>query len=149
VADPLPLYFEIWKHYEVVAMHFNDLIMRWRLQAMGGLASLITIGGFIVKNTDDAGLRYRAMLILALTFLFGWIGVAVIDLFYYRKLLRGAVDALLALEGQHETLTLSTIIEKRAAGGHGWTPWVFYCIGAVPLIGLIGWAWYNLAFPLP
>ena len=34
-----PQLVEIWKKYEDIAMHFNDLIMRWRLQAMGSCGS--------------------------------------------------------------------------------------------------------------
>ena len=52
-----PHLLEVWKKYEDIAMHFNDLIMRWRLQAMGGLATLVTIGGFVA---NAVGYRYSS-----------------------------------------------------------------------------------------
>src|SRR5687768_1688889 len=78
---------KVWTEYETVAMHFNDLMMRWRLQAIGGMAALVTLAGFVVGETDDFATRYRAMLILSGLLMFVWIGVAVIDLVYYRRLL--------------------------------------------------------------
>ena len=36
-------YFKLWKSYEEVAMHFNDLIIRLRIQSIGGLAALATV----------------------------------------------------------------------------------------------------------
>lgn len=56
---------EVWKKYEDVAMHFNDLIMRWRLQAIGGLAGLVTLAGFVVGDAETLTVRYRVMLILS------------------------------------------------------------------------------------
>ncbi len=79
----------LWKKYEDVAMHFNELMMRWRLQAIGGLAGLVTLAGFVVGDADTVHVRYRAMLILSGVLAFAWVGVGFIDLFYYRKLLKG------------------------------------------------------------
>jgi hypothetical protein len=46
-------YFELWKYYENVAMHFNDLIIKLRIQSIGGLAALATIMGIVLHNTKD------------------------------------------------------------------------------------------------
>lgn len=134
----------LWRHYEAVAMHFNDLIMRWRLQAIGGLAALVTAAGFVVGGADDLGVRYRAMFLLSTTLFFGWIGVACIDLFYYRRLLAGAVEALTVLESKLPDVKLSTLIERHAKSGSEWAPIAFYVIGAVPLLLIVGWAAYNI-----
>ena len=136
---------ELWKKYEDVAMHFNDLLMRWRLQAMGGLAGLVTLAGFVVGDAATLDARYRAMLILSGVLTFGWVGVALIDLFYYRRLLRGAVNALLAIEKSHPTITLSTAIENEAATASVVTPWIFYLCGLIPLVVIIWWAVSQLA----
>ena len=142
IADLIPL----WTKYEDVAMHFNDLIMRWRLQAIGGLAGLLTLAGFVVGDASTLLVRYRAMLILSGVLAFGWVGVACIDLFYYRRLLQGAVDAILDLESRTGgRILLSTQIEDRARRGSDVMPWVFYSLGLIPVLGIIGWAIYQLA----
>ncbi|HVY25676.1 MAG TPA: hypothetical protein VHB79_03965 [Polyangiaceae bacterium] len=61
--------FNLWAKHEDIAMHFNDLNMRWRLQAMGGLATLVTVGGFVVATC------YRGMLIFSGTLMCAWSGI--------------------------------------------------------------------------
>jgi hypothetical protein len=39
--------FEVWTKYEDIAMHFNDLLIRLRTQALGAIAALGT-------NTHEA-----------------------------------------------------------------------------------------------
>jgi hypothetical protein len=140
VAELSPIVVDVWKKYEDVAMHFNELIMRWRLQAIGGLAALVTAAGFVVGDASTLLVRYRAMLILSLMLTFAWAAVGLIDLLYYRLLLRGAVDAIIELEKTHPQLTLSTQIEQRAAPGSLWGPILFYVTGLVPLMGIAWWA---------
>jgi hypothetical protein len=135
---------ELWKKYEDVAMHFNDLIMRWRLQAIGGLAGLVTLAGFVVGDAATLSVRYRAMLILSGVLTFAWVGVGLIDLFYYRRLLQGAVKALLAIERDNPRITLSTTIENEAASASTITPWVFYVCGLIPLLVIMGRAIVQL-----
>ena len=118
-------------------MHFNELIMRWRLQAIGGLAGPVTLAGFIVGDAES-------LLVLSLVLIFGWIGVAIIDLFYHRRLLQGSVDAILALESKVRPIDLSTAIERRAKVGSGIAPWIFYVCGLLPLLVILGWAVYQL-----
>ena len=135
----------VWSKYEDVAMHFNDLIMRWRLQAIGGLAGLVTLSGFVVGDAATLHTRYRAMLILSGVLAVAWIGVAFIDLFYYRRLLQGAVKSLLCFEKSRPSISLSTKIEAEAQWGGKWAPYVFYCCGLAPLVGIIWWALHQLA----
>ena len=136
---------QVWMHYEQVAMHFNDLMMRWRLQAIGGMATLVTLAGFVVGDAPDLGSRYRAMLMLAGLFTLVWIGVALIDLAYYRRLLTGAVRALLDLEARTADLKLSTKIEAIAENPAKWGPYAFYLSGFIPLVGIVIWAVISLS----
>ncbi len=45
--------FEAWKQYESIAMHFNELIARFRLQALGGTATIAAVGALYSKNLSD------------------------------------------------------------------------------------------------
>lgn len=130
----------LWIEQEKVAMHFNDLIMRWRLQAVGGMVALVTAAGWVISNTDTPGERYRGMFLLALTLLSAWIAVAQIDLWYYRNLLKGAVKSILALEAQVPGIELSQRIEKVAEKAGFWAPIWFYAIGGIPLLAILIWA---------
>jgi len=138
--------FQLWAKYEDVAMHFNDLIMKWRLQAIGGLAALVTLAGSVIGQVENHHQRYWGMILLATTFCFVWLGLAVLDLFYYRKLLRGAVDDLLVLESQIH-IKMSTRIEHFARCGGEIGPWVFYLFGTIPLIFILGYAIVQLNSP--
>jgi len=133
----------IWSKYEDVAMHFNDLLMKWRLQAIGGLAALITLAGSVVGKIQNHDARYWGVILLATTFLFVWIGLATLDLFYYRKLLEGAVEELLSLESQIH-IKMSTTIERFAKAGGKHAPVFFYVLGAAPLIFILGYGIIKL-----
>lgn len=52
--------FRLWEKYEEITMHFNELIMRWRLQAIGGLVALVMAGGAVVKDLAEEEVRYWA-----------------------------------------------------------------------------------------
>jgi hypothetical protein len=58
--------------------------------------------------------------------------------------LQGAVTAIVELERKASLLNLSSRIEDFAARGSKWSPWLFYLAGLAPLVGIIGWAVYNL-----
>jgi hypothetical protein len=123
-------------------MHFNELLMRWRLQGIGGLAALVTTGGVAVQSVPQGPSLYLAVRFGSAVLGCIWIGIAAIDLFYYRRLLHGAVDCLLRLEkSSGGTLDLSTTIEETTKSGGRWMPWVFYALGGSPLIALLWWAW--------
>ena len=113
-------YFKLWKSYEEVAMHFNDLIIRLRIQSIGGLAALATVLGIVLKTTNgidetfNYGLAITALIFLMLC----WIAIWVLDLRYYNRLLEGSVNAILELEKNKESffekkeINLSTNIER-------------------------------------
>ena len=104
-VTPTPNYsesseFVLWSKYEDVAMHFNDLIIKLRTQALAGLAGVITVSGlavnFVGKPTSHTEWEVLFATVLFLTL--AWIALLLLDLFYYDKLLQGAVNALY----QHE-----------------------------------------------
>ena len=40
---------ELWEKYEEITMHFNDLIIRLRTQALAGVAALSALVGIFAK----------------------------------------------------------------------------------------------------
>lgn len=78
-----------WAKYEDIAMHFNTLILQFRLQAVGGLAALATVA-LVASEKAPPAVRRRSLLRVNWMMLFLWIGLGVLDLGYYNELLRGA-----------------------------------------------------------
>jgi hypothetical protein len=114
---------ELWEKYEDIAMHFNDLIIKLRTQALGGVAALSTLVGVFAKA--DLGHFTYTWEIAGFVFLgLGafWVAIWILDFWYYNDLLIGAVAALLELEKESATKThiaqirLSTLVEQSAAG---------------------------------
>jgi small-conductance mechanosensitive channel len=115
--------FQLWKEYEGVAMHFNDLIIRLRSQSLGGVAAVAALAAVVAKSDTTAELRWGLLTgAFALLSLF-WVAVWALDLGYYNRLLAGAVDALLAIEKESngsrlvDRIELSTKIEARVKSG--------------------------------
>lgn len=114
-------YFNTWKKYENIAMHFNDLIIRLRTQSIGGIAALAAILGIFLtdKNgNNDITFNYGLASIALLLLILFWIAIWILDLRYYNRLLEGAVNAILILEKNKEKffkdkeINLSTNIEN-------------------------------------
>ena len=112
-------YFELWKYYENVAMHFNELIIRLRVQSIGGIAAIATILGIFLK--DKSGNNYNsfnyclAAIALVVLMMF-WLAIYFLDMKYYNRLLEGSVNAILELEKNkngflEKGIKLSTNIE--------------------------------------
>ncbi len=117
--------FELWKEYEGVAMHFNDLIIRLRSQSLGAVAAFATLAAVVTKSDTTGELRWGLLTgAFALLSVF-WIAVWFLDLGYYNRLLAGAVDALLVIEKDSpgsmsvDRIELSTKIEKHIESGNG------------------------------
>ena len=92
---------KLWEKYEDIAMHFNDLLMRLRSQALAGIAAIATIVGLFTKGGTtniEADWLIAAALFTALALF--WIAIWFLDFFYYNRLLAGAVEALKELEIQ-------------------------------------------------
>jgi hypothetical protein len=106
--SPAPKYvegkdFALWNKYEDVAIHFNTLIMQLRTQALAAVAGVVTIAGLAISFAGKSA-RATEWHILFGTILFltlAWIALAILDIFYYDELLKGAVTALL----EHEAAT--------------------------------------------
>ena len=113
-------YFKVWKSYEDVAMHFNQLIIKLRIQSIGGIAALATILGIVLKSSYDKSETFNyglAMLAIICLIIF-WIAIWTLDMRYYNRLLEGSVNAILELEKDKEKflrgkeINLSTNIER-------------------------------------
>lgn len=137
---------DLWWKYEQVAMHFNQLIIQLRVQALGGLvAASALVGGFLVKGVEQADRRaFRQTAFTLLTV--AWVAIAVLDLAYYQLLLRGAVNALLKIE-KGCPFQLSTEIDEIAIGpGTFWTsPSTWYYL--VPFGALVAYLVLGSARP--
>jgi hypothetical protein len=126
-----------WAKYEEIAMHFNSLILQFRLQSVGGLATLTTVALVATEKAAPA-VRRRSLIRVNLMMLFLWIGLCVLDLGYYNELLRGAVDGLKAFEAANPSVQLSTTIATTVSWGTA-LPRVFY--GVVFLVLGFGLLW--------
>jgi len=135
---------QLWMKYEDTAMHFNDLIMRLRLQALSGIAVIFALASMATTfasgpiTSEQMDMIFGTVIFL----IFAWVAIAILDLFYYHTLLLGAVDALLEIE-EGTAITLSTRIEQRFGRRSGaaksglkeraW-PLLFYVAGLIPLV---------------
>jgi hypothetical protein len=114
---------EAWCKYEDIAMHFNDLLMRLRTQALAGIAAISTLVGIFSKENI---LEVQSSWLVAGFIFVGmgafWIAIGILDIFYYNRLLLGAVAALSNLEKGRDgpngpdTLDMSTTIALAFVG---------------------------------
>lgn len=139
--------FKLWDKYESIAMHFNDLIVRIRIQALGGVATITTIGAVFINNSSG-GYDWNLIAVILLFLMMFWIAIWILDLSYYNRLLNGAVTSILKLEnltkkGELYTtkISLSTDIKKSVDnnplrnlnGSH----WFYIIVFAVLLIAFL------------
>ena len=141
--------FEVWNKYEKIAMHFNDLLIRLRTQALRRSKALSTFASIFAKTDATSAPWPIALGIFFALWLF-WIAIWVLDLKYYNRLLRGSVHALLEVGELSKTQThiteiqMSTRIEKSVAGSLGsFTP-LNGCERMHLRIGV--WTFYGLVF---
>src|SRR5438093_1557838 len=115
--------FEVWKQYQVVAMHFNDLLMRLRSQSLAAVAGISAVTGVIIRAGIEPPMRWSALAAVFLFLSLFWLAIWILDFCYYNRLLVGAVDALIEIEKQSaagnrlDQLVLSTRIEAVVAEG--------------------------------
>ena len=152
--------FEAWKVSEDVAMHFNNLLLGFRLKAIGGIA-VGAVVGIGLKVGDSA--KPVVVLCLFVALMVIWLLVWAADFFYYYRLLAGAVDEILRLEKKLGDIHLSHLIERRVQGDGrpegdidnllpcqvkylgkfpSWPFWVFYSIPVLILLGIVIWFAY-------
>ncbi|HNR21889.1 MAG TPA: hypothetical protein PKL49_02570 [Steroidobacteraceae bacterium] len=108
---------ELWFHYEEVAMHFNELIIQYRLQLMGGVGAIGALSAYLIGDkVEDRQRRYRLRLVASLGLFVLVLAAALLDLLYYNKLLLASVDVLIDFEKAHPPLNMSTRIAEKIAG---------------------------------
>ena len=133
----------MWKEYQEIAKHFNDLLIRLRSQSLGAVAAFAAVAGFVAKGEVAAQLRWGTMAgVFSLLMVF-WVAIWVLDFTYYNRLLIGAVDALMSIEeasaegNKVHKLDLSTRVERivaerrapeRGTLGRETARWAFYGI---------------------
>jgi hypothetical protein len=150
--------FQVWSKYEEITMHFNDLLMRLRTQALGAVAALATIIGIFARAGAETHTNWE-MVAFAFAILFAfWIAVWVIDFQYYNKLLQGAVVSLVKLEEASKAsvhvrhIDMSSTIEDAVAGylpknpkscGTSFGRWFFYVLVSLALAAGAGLSLYR------
>ena len=113
--------YEIWKQYESIAMHFNDLISKIRLQAIGGVGTISIVVGFFSKDISECS-RWIILGFAFLMLIFVWVSIWLLDCLYYSRLLAGAVKAVIHIEKiskaseDVEELCMSQYIEDAVKG---------------------------------
>jgi hypothetical protein len=101
--------FELWAKHEDVAMHFNDLTMRLRVQALAGVAAAALLAGGIFSSQGRIETKALGSISIALAFVWG--AIWLLDRHYYQPLLKGAVKQIYLLESWTPGLKLSTAVE--------------------------------------
>ncbi|HEY2414758.1 MAG TPA: hypothetical protein VGI40_21110 [Pirellulaceae bacterium] len=148
--------FALWVEYEKVAMHFNELTVRLRTQALGGLAGVVAISGFAVNFSQKSGSDAQWLIFFGslLFFAFAWLAIWILDIKYYNKLLVGAVTAILDHEKKSKErspdwpIELSTEIHD-AIPMHEVPIRSFYLLVLSPLILGVFYTGYEAFFRPP
>lgn len=93
-----PELFEVWKEYEHIAMHFNELLMQLRMRALGGVAAISALVGILSKGETAADFRWGIVAAVLFVLALVWAAIWIIDAKYYTRLLLGSVRAVLEVE---------------------------------------------------
>src|ERR1017187_1093347 len=102
---------DVWEKYEDIAMHFNDLLIRLRTQALAAVAAISTLVTIFGKTGANPKLSWElAALVFSLLAVF-WIAILVIDFCYNNRLLIGAVAAIRLLPPGHSPRVLTGHID--------------------------------------
>lgn len=143
-ADTRSFQLAAWEKHEKIAMHFNELILKIRTQALGAVAAIVTIGGILVKTLPaESHVPWGLLAIVSLLLFLFWLAIWLLDFLYYNRLLQGAVKSLLQLEdainsGNGIEFNMSHKIKDAVDGKckqpayRG--PWVFYSIVGLALL---------------
>lgn len=134
----------LWFHYEEIAMHFNELIIQYRLQLMGGAGAIGAVASYLVGSKVESEIdRHKLRAFISTGLLLIFIAAACLDLFYYNELLSGSVDALIELESKYPELNMSTSIKARFPDGATSIIYATYLLVLVPLLGFTVWSWFT------
>jgi hypothetical protein len=133
--------FRLWSKYEEITMHFNELIIKLRVQALGGVTITGTIATALFKGSNNTDIL---KFLLPMYFL-GWLAIYFLDVHYYDHLLTGAVNEILVLESKLEDIKLSTKIkeevERNKLNGRRW----FYGTVSIALLMANIFLWFDIS----
>ena len=133
---------QLWFHYEEIAMHFNELILQYRIQLMGGAGVLGTIFAYLIGSKSANGEnKHWVRFVVSFVLLVIITAAASLDVFYYDKLLSGAVKAIIELEEKYPHINMSTLIKKETSGNYVKIIYLVYGLIITPLLGFTIWAW--------
>lgn len=93
-----PSVFDVWKEYEKIAMHFNELLIQLRTRALGGIAVITALVSVLSKGETASDFRWSVLSAVLFILTLVWIAIWIIDVKYYRRLLYGSVRAVLEIE---------------------------------------------------
>ena len=136
--------FALWDKYEQIAMHFNDLIMRLRTQALGGLTAIVAISAAVLNlySKPEFKVEWHILFGTLCFFVVAWLALFLLDFLYYTPLLEGAVKAIVEHEertpplnagGPITRINLSTIV-RGTVPHFKWTIFFFYFVVWVALL---------------
>ena len=131
--------FMLWSKYEEITMHFNELIIKLRVQALGGVTITGTIATAIFKGDNNTGI----LKFLLPMYFFGWLAIYFLDIHYYDHLLTGAVNELLALEEKSDNIKLSTTIKNEVEKGNFEGRRWFYGTVSIALLMATFFLWFD------
>lgn len=123
----------LWSKHEDIAMHFNDLAVRLRIQALGGIGAASLIAGGIVTHQAQIELRFLGVFLMAMAVI--WASVWLLDKFYYQALLVGAVKHIKEVESWTPGVKMSTRIEEVVSPAGQNSRGAFYAVVFVLLAG--------------
>ena len=113
---------DLWAKYEDIAMHFNDLLIRLRTQALAAVAAISTVVGIFTKTEPSAvHISWEIATAVFVGLIIFWVAIWAIDRLYYNRLLIGAVYALRQIEQESRkqspnlAINMSTTIEEFVA----------------------------------
>ena|SRR5215831_13342136 len=130
----------LWWHYEELAMHFNGLIMQFRLQVLGGAGAIGAVAGYLVNKEGVEAERERLRAVVATGLWILICSAALLDVFYYRQLLEGAVHAIIDFECMHPEIQISHQIEDFVGRGK-FVIFLVYGLMLGPLGAFAVWSW--------
>jgi hypothetical protein len=138
---------DVWDKYEKIAMHFNDLIIKLRTQALAGVAALSTLVTLFAKSDVASSGAWGIAAFLFGGLCLAWVAIWIIDFSYYNRLLTGAVISIIRLEQRSRVssfvrhIDISTNIEAAVASTHQRPPFLHYL-----KLSCGRWAFYIIVF---
>ena len=82
------------------------------MRALGGLAAITALVGFISKGETSEGFRWGLIFIALCLLILIWIAIWILDARYYGRLLQGAVDSIKELENADKLKTENGLVVR-------------------------------------